>query len=332
MPEDFIDRWRELIRTEPGRQIEVGGHPLELFYGSDRGGRPIFFVISDIKPGLVKLSDAVIVDRGVRTLDGRWTLSLTLRDNRFADVFMRLGDDLVDTSRGGHNVANALQLLVHTVERWKALFAYGPNRHLSLAAIRGLVGELWFGFFRIAKSVPASTVVRAWTGPFGSPQDFNLPSGQSYEVKTIHPDAKAVQITSAEQLDPGSRSLELAVVTVTDVDQSTVNALSLPTLVEEIETMLSGNAADTNELRTRIRALEVDITDTYYDDFWFLVNACSNYRVDIAFPAIKRTSLNPAIDKVRYDLGLHSIADFISSTWSAADETTDTPTDRSVNG
>jgi hypothetical protein len=117
-----------------------------------------------------------------------------------------------------------------------------------------------------------------------------------------------------------------------DVDQSTDNALSLPTLVEEIETMLSGNVADINELRARIRALEVDITDTYYDDFWFRINACANYRVDIAFPAIKRTGLSPAIDKVRYDIGLHSITDFLSSTWTSADKTTGTPMDTSING
>ena len=112
---------------------------------------------------------------------------MALRDSRFVDVFMRLGDDLVDSSRNGHNEAHALQLFVHAVEQWKALFAYGPSRHLSLPAIRGLIGELWFGFFSLAKSTPASTVVHAWTGPFASPQDFNLPSGQSYEVNRSTP-------------------------------------------------------------------------------------------------------------------------------------------------
>ncbi|WP_407687365.1 PD-(D/E)XK motif protein [Mycobacterium sp. HUMS_1102779] len=323
MSDGFIDVWRRLIREDPGRQVEVGkGHPLTLFYGSDRGGRPLFFVICESKPGLVTLSDAVIVDRGVRTLDSRWTLSITLRDNRFADAFMRLGEDLVDSSRKGRNEAHALQLLVRTVERWKALFAYGSNQHLSLPAIRGLMGELWFGFFHLTQSVPPSTVIQAWTGPFGSPQDFNLPSGQSYEVKAIYPDAKSVRISSVEQLDPGSRSLELAVITVTDVDRSTDDAVSLPTVVERIETMLGDNVADADELHARIRALEVDIADTYYDDFWFFINACANYRVDIAFPAIRRTALNPAIDNVRYDVALHGIADFMSYTWAAGSEVT----------
>ncbi len=99
-----------------------------------------FFVVSEAKPGLVTLSDAVVVDRGVRKIDGRWTLSLTLRDRRFVDAFMRLGDDLVDSSRlGGRNESHALQLLARAVEQWKELFKYGAGQRLSLSAIRGVV-------------------------------------------------------------------------------------------------------------------------------------------------------------------------------------------------
>ena len=184
-----------------------------------------------------------------------------------------------------------------------------------------MLGELWFGFSRVIESVSPSTVLRAWTGPFGSPQDFNLPSGQSYEVKTVHSDTKSVRISSAEQLDPGARSLELAVVTVTDVDESTDNALSLPSMVERVKAMLDENNNDVDELRVRFRALRLDVTDTYYDDFWFRVDACTTYRVDVAFPAIRRTSLSLAIDNVRYEVALHGVADFKSSTWTAGSDT-----------
>ena len=93
-------------------------------------------------------------------------------------------------------------------------------------------------------------------------------------------------------------------------------------MVEQIETMLGDSVADADELRTRIKALEVDVTDTYYDDFWFRIEACSTYRVDVAFPAIRRTSLTPVVDNVRYDVALHGIADFMSSSWTAGSATT----------
>ena len=147
---------------------------------------------------------------------------------------------------------HAIQLLVHAVDQWKAFLATVRATTLR-AEIRGVLGELWFGFSRVIESVSPSTVLRAWTGPFGSPQDFNLPSGQSYEVKTVHSDTKSVRISSAEQLDPGARSLELAVVTVTDVDESTDNALSLPSMVERVKAMLDENNNDVDELRVRFR-------------------------------------------------------------------------------
>ncbi len=44
MTNEFIESWLRLVKDEPGRQIEVDDtHPLRLFYGSDQGGRPLFF-------------------------------------------------------------------------------------------------------------------------------------------------------------------------------------------------------------------------------------------------------------------------------------------------
>lgn len=324
MSDAFIDEWRRLIQEEPGRQVGVQGeHPLQLFYGSDQAERPILFVISDAKPGMVSLSDAVTVERGVRQADGRWTLTLTLRDRRFVAEFMRLGDDLVSSTGAGRNEVHALRLMVDTVEHWRALFAYGASDHLSAPQIRGLVGELWFGFCRITETESASAVLHAWDGPFDSPQDFNLTSGLSYEVKTIHADTKTIRISSAEQLDPGWRTLDLVVVTVTDVDNTTDDALSLPGMLTHVRTLLDGNATDLEELRQRLRALRVDVDDSYYDDFWFRVDACTTYRVDLAFPAIRRGGLNPTIDTVRYELAIHGIAEFISSTWARGSDAAD---------
>jgi hypothetical protein len=314
MPEGFVEEWERLIRLEPGRQVEVGGgHPLWLMYGSDQTQRPIFFVISNVKPGLVSLSDVVEVQRGLRSVDSRWTLSLTLRDSRFISEFIRLGNELIDSTSSGCNESHALQLLVEAVKHWKGLFSYSPPQQLSKSQIRGLLGEMWFGFDRLTESFETTTILQAWGGPFGSPQDFNLPSGQAFEVKTVYSDAKSVRISSAEQLDVDNRVLELAVVTLTDVDESSAGAISLPTMVQHVDDIL--DAADHEELIRRLRALAVDITDTFYGDFWFRVDACTTYRIDRAFPAIRRSSLSPVIDDVQYDLALYGITDFTASSW-----------------
>ncbi len=185
----------------------------------------------------------------------------------------------------------------------------------------GLFGELWFGFYRIASWVPPSLVVRAWSGPFGSPQDFNLPSRESYEVKTIHADSTHVRISSAEQLDISFGSLELAVVTITEVESSEPTAASLPVLVRQIEAMLTDNIGGVDELRARIRSLGVDVDDSYYDDYWFRVDECSVYRVDGSFPSIRRSALDATIDNVHYDIALYGIRDYRSSSWQSGGPT-----------
>lgn len=319
MPEGFVENWDRLIRDEPGRQVEFGGgHPLRLMYGSDKSQRPLFFVISDLKPGLVSLSDAVAVDRGVRSVDGKWTLSLTLLDSRFTTEFMRVGNELVDSTSEGYNEAHSLQLFVEAIRHWKALFTYSPPQHLSKPQIRGLIGEMWFGFERLVQSFEPKTVLNGWGGPLDSPQDFNLQTGQTYEVKTVYSDTKAVKISSAEQLDVDNRVLELAVVTLADVDERTLNAISLPTLVQKVDDSL--DLDDREGLQKRLRRLEVDISDTYYTDFWFRVDSCTTYRVDASFPALRRRHLSPVIENVHYEVELYGIADYVTSTWTHSDD------------
>jgi hypothetical protein len=54
----------------------------------------------------------------------------------------------------------------------------------------------------------------------------------------------------------------------------------------------------------------------------------------VAFPAIRRGGLNPVIDKVRYELAVHGIAEFSSSSWTRESESADPigePGDRTNN-
>ena len=314
MPEGFIDDWDRIIEADPGRQIEVGaGHPLWLMYGSDQEQRPLFFVISDTKPGWVQMSDAVEVQRRKRTVDGRWTLSLTLRDGRLRSEFLQLGNHLVDSTSTGNNEAHGLRLLIDAISHWKGLFAYRSPQQLTRAEIRGFIGELWFGFNRLVESFPRQTVLTSWGGPFGTPQDFNFPNGQAFEVKTVHPDAGRVRISSAEQLDVEQQRLELAIVTMSDVDESTEGAVTLPMMVDRVFNSLTGSEHE--ELRHRLRQMQIDIADTYYADFWFRIDSCTTYRVTPDFPAIRKSAISPVIDNVKYDLSIPKIGDFIEAGW-----------------
>jgi hypothetical protein len=94
--------------------------------------------------------------------------------------------------------------------------------------------------------------------------------------------------------------------------------VSLPAAVRLAEAVVDPTGTRTDPFHDQFKALEFDVADPYYDDFWFRPVACQTYRVDVAFPAIRRVALDAAINEVRYRIALHAITDFTTSVWTDA--------------
>ena len=310
MTKSIVERWRTIL-DHPGSgngEIE-GDHPLRIVYGATDLGEAVFFFITDAMPGLPELSRSVRIDRGVRVLDRRWTLSLTLVDDRFREVFLRLFDDLVRRSAHASSERHALALVFSGIDEWKQLLRDNMDKRMTIEAIRGLVAELWFGFRILTRSAHADEVLASWTGPLGTPQDFNFPDGRSYEVKSVHPDSRAMTISSAEQLDSGHRELTLAAVSLVRVP-ATPGTISVRSLVQLAKTEISASTHARDELLDRLDALRVDPDDDYYDEFHFQVRGVRKFSVAPDFPAIRASSLDAGVDRVSYSLRLASITNF----------------------
>jgi hypothetical protein len=316
MTESFVEGWRDLL-SEPGatkKEVEYG-QPIRLAYGADESGRPVFFSITSSKPGLPDLSNVVTVERGIRKLDGKWTLSLTLRDARLFEVFISLCDDLARRTARALSESQAIAALLEGVAEWKHLLRNIPDNRLSIEGIRGLVAELWFGFGELVNIYSPSDVVSAWTGPLGRPQDFNFPFGKACEVKSRYPDSKSIRISSAEQLDPKDRVLTLAVVTLEPNQNDPSVSVSLRTLVANAEQLLAGSDERIALLHAALDALGVDLLDDYYEDFWFRVVGSRLYSVGESFPSIRASNLAQGIVNVEYSLDLSAVSVHEISEW-----------------
>lgn len=311
MIDSFVGGWKVLLATPGSGKKEVDAdHPLRLVYGATDNGEALFFSITETKPGLPDLSSVVEVERGVRKIDGKWTLSLTLRDARFQEVFMRLCEDLARRSATAISEPQAMNYFLAGVAEWKQLLRNPLDDRLSLEEIRGLVAELWFGFRHLSQHHSVGTVLAAWTGPMGSPQDFNFPGGRTFEVKSAYTDTKSIRVSSAEQLDVGDRQLTLAVVGVERSASGLPNALSLPSLVAEVEARVRAEASVT-DLYQRLDALRLSIADEYYSDFWFEITSLRSFQVTPEFPAIRRSHLTAGVEDVTYSVMLSSMTAFL---------------------
>ena len=310
MIDSFVGSWNALLAAPGSGKKEVDvDHPLRLVYGATDKGEALFFSITETKPGLPDLSNVVEVERGVRKIDGKWTLSLTLKDARFQEVFMRLCEDLARRSAIAVSELQAMNYFLAGVAEWKQLLRNPLDDRLSLEEIRGLVAELWFGFTYLCRRYSVSTVLTAWTGPMGSPQDFNFPGGRSFEVKSAFADTKAIRVSSADQLDAGDRELTLAVVGVERSAFGLPNALSLPSLLAEVEAKVRADASIT-DLYQRIDALRLSIADEYYSGFWFEIAELRRFRVTPEFPAIRTSHLPAGVEGVTYSISLSSMSAF----------------------
>jgi hypothetical protein len=311
MSDSFADQWRELLAHGSAGKKEVEyGQPLRLVYGATETAKAVFFWITATKPGLPDLSGAVAVERGVRKLDGKWTLSLTLRDDRLLDVFMNLCEDLARRSSVATSETHALTSLLEGLADWKHLLRTMNGEHASSEAIRGLVAEMWFGFTQLTRDLSHGEVLRGWTGPLGRPQDFNFRGGISYEVKSCFGDSKSLRISSADQLDPGDRTLTLAAVTLEGAAPKAADAISIGSLNTLVIEHLGGQPADVAQLQQCFESLRIDPLDDYYDDYWFVVHGCRLFGVVEEFPAIRMSELRPGIDRVEYSVSFSSIAQY----------------------
>lgn len=304
--------WLSAIEQRLPRTLEVDPDlELRLVCGTDQAGQPMFCSISNLKPGIPELSDAVDVTRTQRTIDGHWVLLLTLKAAKFTDVFVQLCAHIVDRVSETSSEAQGLSAFMAGVEEWRTLLQAPPSQRLSLDATRGLFGELWLGFSNLVEECPAGHVMDAWHGPFQSDQDFQFAGGPLIEVKTIHSRARRIQISSENQLNclPNAR-LFVAVVSADDAMADTPGSMTVPVLLDQTDLLLQDAGVAQSELTRRLAELRFDRSDDVYADMHFLPTGVRYLEVTESFPRIEPSMLPVGVSRVSYSLDLADLAPF----------------------
>lgn len=269
-------------------------HPLDLFAGFDLQGHRLLMLVTADPPEQLPAPGIIDVSANRRT-DGRFNLLFRLGRPEYQELFGRLCQDLIETSRGADSASGTSVLLLR-LDRWKRLLESGPRSGLSAIQLRGLFGELWFLRTVAIPSVGSLNAVHAWNGPLGAPHDFQLFDGL-VEIKTILPGGHKVTISSAEQLEHGNAPMQLCVYIV-DATQG----ISVQTLIEHIKVELDTAAAVT-ELDLRLAEMGYSVRPEH-DSMQFSVLDSRYYQVNDDFPSLKVSTLPTGISAVTYDIDL----------------------------
>lgn len=125
---------------------------------------------------------------------------LVAADESFSSVFIELASSLLERAGNEATSRSALKLIVRWLATWARFFDLRGQSAIGRSAQLGLMGEL-LCLEELGRLVGLHRSVPAWTGPEGSPHDFQFDTG-AIEVKlTTSTSPERIRITSARQLN-----------------------------------------------------------------------------------------------------------------------------------
>lgn len=276
--------WNELGGATAGLQRRVDAtHPHDIYADFASPDRPGLVVLCNVRPAATAPLRSITVETGMRD-DGRWALHLVLVEPTLRPVFAALCSDIVSSTRQGVATADLARAVLVRIERWRALLLR-DRAGLDETALRGLIAELHVFETLVAPGRAPAEAVSCWRGPFGAAQDFQLPDGPHFEVKSASPNATTVRINGLNQLDAGGSPLSLLVVRMQTTGLSAPGRLTAPDLIARLKRQVGQDPAALVAFDDALAALHWH-EHPAHDAFAVHIVAVDRHEVDAGFPRL----------------------------------------------
>jgi hypothetical protein len=238
-------------------------------------------------------------------------LCIVLNDEYFKDLF----DDLIlSIYHKIFNISNPeeySELFTRHFFKWSSFFVNKRNEGLSKDDVKGLIGELlYLKNLLIDSNLDVDDVLLSWRGPYDDGQDFIF-DFTDFEIKTIEKTKNNVRISSEFQLDSEKgKKIELVVISVEfDIN----NGISLKSITNEIKSIVLDKLGDNSIFITALSQKGLTIGDLErYDIYRFNPVLETSYdSSNDTFPKLIKSQLPEQINKLKYNIRLNLIEEFI---------------------
>ncbi len=293
-------------------------HPLDIYWAKDRLGRYLFVckLTSECKlppkyPSLLGIEVTSIAETK--------QLVLSLKNPSDWELFFSLCNDIISATRVLKPSA-VVPVIFRRIERWREFLKKDKEKLLPERIIKGLIGELVYLNHHLAKKYGVAQAIDFWTGPEGSPQDFNIQNA-AVEVKCqIGTSSPKIKISSAEQLCGQLDELYLFVITLGRTEPEAQDALSLPKLILGIQNILEEEGHSQQLEKFQDALLNIGYAHSEeYSTFSYIIASKKFYDVSGDFPRITLSNIPNGVCNVTYDLELTNCEPFlIEEPWVSA--------------
>lgn len=298
------DKFNSILSRDVYQRVD-DTHPVNLYLGIDDMSRWTLLLVCNDRPKPLFSSKVISVRLGKRN-DSRWTLSFSLIDDDYKDLFILFCNDIIETSRPLNDKGSSY--VISRYEEWKNLLANTKNGLLSDLQIKGLLGEMFFIENELISLYGIDESVSSWMGPELGHQDFVI-DNTWYEVKTVSSGMEEVRISSVEQLDCKEEG-KLIVVFVDKTSITNKKALNLNLIYYRLLSQMVNE--DTKiSFNKKLFKLGYYPRPEYEDeDYTFMINGVSHYCVNESFPCLRRNSIPSNILRADYTISLPAIKSY----------------------
>lgn len=288
---DHLDTYQRVSST----------HLLDLYVGIDNAARWTLLLISECQPLKVESSRMILVKSGKRP-DKKWSLSFSLVDDNYKDMFVLFCEDIASSSPGIKNKEKATHFVGKRYKEWREMLANARGNLLSPEEIKGLLGEMYYLKHCLVPLYGIGKAALSWTGPKWLPQDFVL-NETWYEVKTISSGKNEVGISSIEQLD-SDKTGELVILRADKTSTANANAVNLNSLYGDLMRMMADDHEKEVFSNTLLRYGYYPRAEYESEEYTFEIKGMRRYTVNADFPCIRRADLPASVTEAKYALSV----------------------------
>ena len=250
--------------------------------------------LGEILPSIVLHSDQLRASRSV------FTLTEGALVEKFLIVFIAIANEAIEISD-----SRLCTHIKHEILEWSAFLS--PRRvGISDEKLRGLWGELFIiNKFMSGRFTPWE-ILQAYVGIHDAPQDL-IGRNFSIEVKTTKSRTPStVSISSLEQLDAACPSQLLVLVTLIGKE----DGQSISDLIKAILLYLETDVSSAMRFRRLVhKALDNATEAQLCEKFESASITAWDVRAD--FPALRRSNVPEAVQRVDYTIAVHRISKFL---------------------
>ena len=307
---DLAGAWDVLAHAELDRTLGVTTRPVPISLARDVEGRALLTIASSERPPTMPAlqgfhSRCLHRDDGYRP----WLLVIGAAPETDTQRFLWLATQLVRRAMSSRTEDEAFRAVARELEALRDMFAMAGTDLLSESVLQGLFGELVLLRDVLGPAIGIDQAVLSWDGPWGAANDFSPPGEVAVEVKSARPSAKAIKISSLEQLDPDhNRDLMLAVVRLARVSPNDDRGEAITDLVDSIAESALHNPRSRERFFEALGSVRFDRTRQEYTDFaWQVEGAPHWYPVVGDFPRLRRSQIPESISRAQYDLTIATL-------------------------